>query len=93
LSGHQIFPFGEKNCNESQIEIGRCSWGFIIFIFHRECLGFGIQAWSHAHKWWITKSKTTITSEIVDKIHDMVLADRRIKMREIKEGVSISYNW
>ncbi|XP_015432649.1 PREDICTED: histone-lysine N-methyltransferase SETMAR-like [Dufourea novaeangliae] len=37
------------------------------------------------------RPKTATTPEIVDKIHDMVLADRRIKVREIVEAVSISY--
>jgi len=27
----------------------------------------------------------------MDKIHDMVLADRRIKVREVEEAVDISY--
>ncbi|EFN88747.1 Putative uncharacterized protein FLJ37770, partial [Harpegnathos saltator] len=30
------------------------------------------------------------TPEMIDKIHDMVLSDRRIKVREIVEATSIS---
>lgn len=37
------------------------------------------------------RPKTATTPEIIDKIHDMVLADRRIKVREIEEAVGISY--
>lgn len=31
------------------------------------------------------------TAETIDKIHDMVLADRRLKVREIIEAISVSY--
>jgi hypothetical protein len=35
-------------------------------------------------------SKTATTPEIVDNIHDVVLVNRRIKVSEIAEAVSIS---
>jgi len=37
------------------------------------------------------RPKTVTIPEIVDKIRDMVLPDRRIKVREIEEAVGISY--
>jgi hypothetical protein len=37
------------------------------------------------------RSKTVTTPEIVDKIRDVVLANRQIKVREIVEAVRISY--
>jgi hypothetical protein len=36
------------------------------------------------------RPKTATTPEIVDKIHHMVLADRRIKVHEIAEAVRMS---
>lgn len=32
-----------------------------------------------------------VTEEIVEKVHDMILADRRLKVREIAETVGVSY--
>ncbi|KAH0811281.1 hypothetical protein GEV33_011508 [Tenebrio molitor] len=37
------------------------------------------------------RPKTVTTPEIVDKIHDVTLADRRIKVHEIAEAVRMSY--
>lgn len=37
------------------------------------------------------RPKSATTPEIVDKVHDMVLEDRRIKVREIEEAIGISY--
>lgn len=34
--------------------------------------------------------KTAVTTEIIDKIHDMVLDDRRLKVRELVEATGIS---
>ena len=34
--------------------------------------------------------KTAVTPEIIDKIHGMVLADRRVKVHELAEAVEIS---
>ena len=36
------------------------------------------------------RPKETITPEIVDKIHGMILDDRREKVREVAEAVGIS---
>uniref|UniRef100_T1HJH6 Uncharacterized protein n=1 Tax=Rhodnius prolixus TaxID=13249 RepID=T1HJH6_RHOPR len=33
------------------------------------------------------------TPEIIDKIHDMVMDDRRVKVREIASAVGISNEW
>ena len=38
---------------------------------------------SHIGFWWATKSATT--EDDVNKIHDLVLADRRLKLREVAE--------
>lgn len=35
-------------------------------------------------------SKTATSDEMVDKVHDIVLGDRRLKAREIAETTSIS---
>ena len=32
-----------------------------------------------------------VTEEIVEKVHDMILADRRTKVHEVTEAVSMSY--
>ena len=32
-----------------------------------------------------------VTEEIVEKVHDMILADRRTKVREVAEAVGVSY--
>ncbi|XP_037942754.1 uncharacterized protein LOC119676163, partial [Teleopsis dalmanni] len=37
--------------------------------------------------------KEAITSEIVDKIHEMILDDRRMKVRELAHAVGISTEW
>jgi histone-lysine N-methyltransferase SETMAR len=34
--------------------------------------------------------KTAVVPKIIDKVHDMVLADRRVKVRELAEAVGIS---
>ncbi|EZA55747.1 Histone-lysine N-methyltransferase SETMAR, partial [Ooceraea biroi] len=34
--------------------------------------------------------KTAVTPEIIDKVHDMVLADRRVKVRKLTEAMGIS---
>jgi len=52
---HKIFLFGGENRNRNQIEIGYCSWKFIVFIFPSWV--FGIQLWPHAYKWWINVQK------------------------------------
>jgi transposase len=36
------------------------------------------------------RSKSATTSEIIEQVHDMVLDDRRMKVREIAETVDIS---
>jgi len=37
------------------------------------------------------RSKTATDEENVDKVHDIVLADRRLKLKEIAEAADISY--
>lgn len=37
------------------------------------------------------RPKTATNEEMVDKVHDLVLADRRVKLREIVETTGISY--
>ncbi|KYQ48235.1 hypothetical protein ALC60_12717 [Trachymyrmex zeteki] len=32
-----------------------------------------------------------VTEEIVEKVHDMILADRRTKVREVAEAIGVSY--
>jgi transposase len=36
------------------------------------------------------RPKTAVVPKIIDKVHDMVLADRRVKVRELAEAVGIS---
>jgi len=31
--------------------------------------------------------KSIVTPKIIDKVHDMVLADRRVKVRELTEAI------
>jgi len=70
---HKIFPFGGKNRNENQIEIGCYSWEFIIFIFPSS---FRISSVTACIQMMNQRSKTAIILEIEDKIHDMILIDR-----------------
>lgn len=37
------------------------------------------------------RPKTATTEDIVDKVHDIILADRRLKLREIAKAAHISY--
>ena len=32
-----------------------------------------------------------VTEEIIEKVHDMILADRRTKVHEVTEAVGVSY--
>ena len=36
-------------------------------------------------------ARRVVTEEIVEKVHDMILADRRTKVHEVTEAVGVSY--
>jgi len=49
---------------------------------------YRVSKWSHVGFGWAPKMATT--EDNVTKIHDLVLADRRLKIREIAENVGMS---
>ena len=68
---------------------------FMVNLLHRrEWFISGLVNWNevYEHKWcWtIEKAKNVTTPEIIEKIHEIVLDDRKVKVRELAEATGIS---
>lgn len=92
IGGHQIFSFGKY---ETEIKF-RLNYVFGNFSSSFSTVNFWVSKFkrNRIHASGKPRSRCpemATTPEIVDKIHDMILADRRIKLREIEEAVGISY--
>jgi hypothetical protein len=76
---------------ENQRKVGSCLWGPFSFDDNHQILVQLIQAWriSVLNEERPGRSIEVTTNEMIHKIHDIVLADRRMNIREIVEIVGI----
>jgi hypothetical protein len=77
---------------ENQRKVGSCLWGPFSFDDNHQILVQLIQAWriSVLNEERSGSSIEVTTDEMIHKIHDIVVADRRMNIREIVEIVDIS---
>jgi hypothetical protein len=93
IRGYQFFSFGRKDGNGIK-------WRLHVVLRDSSPSFSTVLFWVSEFKRGRThtndkplpgRPKTVTTPEIVDKIHDVTLADRRIKVHEIAEAVRMSY--